>query len=185
MKNKMIIGLAGKARSGKDTVGRYLVLHHNFHRLAFADPLKTAMAATFGVSVEDFHCDKLKDAVEPHWGMTRRAMLQQGADALRSQFGQDLFVRRWLKTLLDLPVAEHVVVTDVRSDAEAETVKSLGGRILVLRRSGAGLIGDDSQHHTERGIRPELVDAYLDNDGNKRQLHESVDHILKRFSDVA
>ena len=36
----MILGLAGYATSGKDTVGRYLVEEHGFTRLAFADTLK-------------------------------------------------------------------------------------------------------------------------------------------------
>ena len=36
----MILGLAGYGGSGKDAVASYLVEHHQFTRVAFADPIK-------------------------------------------------------------------------------------------------------------------------------------------------
>lgn len=36
----MILGIAGRKGSGKDTVGDYLVARHGFVRVAFADPVK-------------------------------------------------------------------------------------------------------------------------------------------------
>lgn len=181
---KKLIGLTGRARSGKDTAGKHLVMAHNFHRMAFADPLKDAMAATFGVAVEEFHCDALKDEVEPHWGLTRRVMLQQGADALRDMFGQDLFIKRWLHGLFQLLGHEHVVVTDVRSDAEALAIKQLGGRIVQVQRDEAGLAGTPSQHHTENGISAHLVDRVIPNNGDKQDVYALLDAYLNEESDA-
>lgn len=175
---KKLIGLAGKARSGKDTLGKHLIIHHNFHRMAFADPLKSAMAATFGVAVEEFHCDKLKDEIEPHWNMTRRTMLQEGADALRGMFGQDLFIRRWLHAYFPMANSEHVVVTDVRSDAEARTIRDLGGLIIEVRRGNSGAAGEAAKHHTEAGISPEFVNQVLINDGEKVEAYDRIDQII-------
>ena len=39
----MIIGLTGYARSGKDTVANYLVEHHGYTRVAFADAIRDAL----------------------------------------------------------------------------------------------------------------------------------------------
>lgn len=43
------VGLAGKARIGKDTVAQYLQSHYQFETYAFADPVKQAASAMFGV----------------------------------------------------------------------------------------------------------------------------------------
>ena len=167
---KKLIGLTGKARSGKDTAGKILMVNQNYHRMAFADPLKHAMAATFGVDVAEFHCDDLKDAIHPIWGITRRAMLQNGADALRDKFGQDLFIRRWLNGYLAVADLDHVVVTDVRSDAEATAIRDFGGVVLNVVRIGAGLKGETGAHHTESGVSGHLLDGTLHNNSSLHDL---------------
>lgn len=184
VKNKKLIGIAGTARSGKDTAGKYLIMRHNFHRMAFADPLKEAMAATFGLPVEDFHSDKLKDAVHPHWGITRREMLQKGADALRGMFGQDLYIRRWVNSYIDLAEREHVVVTDVRSNAEAMAIRELGGRIVKLEREGSGLEGKAAAHHTEGGVHGYLIDKVIENNGDKSNLYSLLESFTEGYLDA-
>lgn len=46
---QQIIGLTGFAGTGKDTVADFLVTHHHFHKLAFADALRGEVAEGFGV----------------------------------------------------------------------------------------------------------------------------------------
>lgn len=167
---KKLIAFTGKARSGKDTAGAYLSMKMGFHRMAFADPLKAAMAATFGVSVVEFHDDELKDEVHPLWGMSRRYMLQQGADALREKFGQDLYIKRWMNSYIPLADQEHVVVTDVRSDREAEAILNLGGSVIYIERDSAQLAGAEAAHHTESGISSHLISHKIVNNGTKQDL---------------
>ncbi len=177
-KKKKLIGITGRAKSGKDTVGKHLMMRRNFHRMAFADPLKDAMAATFGVAVEEFHCEKLKDEIEPHWGITRRFMLQHGADALRAKFGQGLFVDRWVHGFLQVADTEHVVVTDVRYPSEAEVIRSLGGVIVDIRREESGLPGLAGKHSSEQALDASLIDRILINNGTKEDLYQWVDLML-------
>ena len=47
MSKKIVIGIIGKAGSGKDTFGDYVVKKYSFDKLAFADPLKAGVKAIF------------------------------------------------------------------------------------------------------------------------------------------
>lgn len=50
----MIIGIAGRAGSGKDTVADLLVRDHRFVKIAFADPLKRICKKVFDFTDEQF-----------------------------------------------------------------------------------------------------------------------------------
>ena len=47
--NRKLIGLCGPAGSGKDTVADYLVAHHGFIKLAFADRLRLEICNAWGI----------------------------------------------------------------------------------------------------------------------------------------
>jgi hypothetical protein len=49
----IIMGMAGKMGSGKDTAANYLVEHHGFTKIAFADNLKNMCMHAFKLSHED------------------------------------------------------------------------------------------------------------------------------------
>ena len=63
-----IIGLMGKARSGKDTVASYLFLAGagTCKKLAFADKLKEIVAEMFDIKIEDFYSQEGKDQETPY-----------------------------------------------------------------------------------------------------------------------
>lgn len=56
-----IIGLVGAYKSGKDTVGQYIVDNYNGTRYAFADKLKKVCSDVFGIPLESFNDPALKD----------------------------------------------------------------------------------------------------------------------------
>jgi hypothetical protein len=173
-----LIGITGKARSGKDTIAKYLWEKHEFTRIAIADPLKFAARAIFGLSHEQVFDDSLKGEVIPYWGMSPRQLFQQlGTEAVKGTFGEDTWVRRWLMSYYVISKTDHVVVPDVRFDIEAETIRTLGGIIIEVRR-GPGLVGSTGDHVSEHGLST-LPDAVISNDGTLEDLHAVVDALVR------
>ena len=158
MSSSYIIGIAGFKRSGKDTLARAiseLAQARGFAvaTIAFADPLRKAASAAYGVDVGEFTDDKLKDAVVEAWGITRRQMLINLGEAMRS-VDPDHWVKAWRRavtkvqwqvggdrlgnspSILDYPKVQIVLTPDLRRVNEAQAIHSAGGINVLLRRSG-------------------------------------------------
>ncbi len=169
----MILGLTGYARSGKDTVGDYLVNVYAFRRLAFADALKD-LARVIG-------WDGVKDDLPrcTECGMLRgRELLQVlGTEGVRDILGEDAWlhvVRRAVRQH-ELAVGSLCdwVITDVRFPNEARFVDEMGGQVWRLQR-GEGANSHPSETEVD-AIRPTLV---LDNTGSLDDLYEAVDRAM-------
>ncbi len=180
--NRTIIGLAGTAGSGKDTLGDYLVCQHGFTKLAFADPLRdmvVALLVHLGIDERDalwsLANDRLfKEHPLPQIDRSPRQLMQTlGTEWGRNQVHPDL----WLKIAqerIEL-TAGPVVITDVRFSNEAQLVRDLGGKVWQLRRLNAGL---PSMHASEIPIRSAQIDRVLHNNGTPEQLFELADELL-------
>ena len=58
----MIIGVNGRARSGKDTIAKVMIDKFGFQKISFADPLKNICSDAFEIPLNYFHDDNLKDS---------------------------------------------------------------------------------------------------------------------------
>lgn len=169
---KLLIGIAGKAGSGKDTAANYLKLVYDFRSVAFADPIRAGMKAIIGL--DDCHfAHPTKEVVLPEFGKSPRQMMQTlGTEWGRNQVNQDL----WL-ILAGIRKAEHnsmgwdVVITDVRFENEATWIREQGGVIWHILR------GDSvaAAHASEAGIYlyPN-EDEVINNNGTLQELYEQV-----------
>ena len=162
----MIIGIAGHARHGKDTVADIIVRRFGFTKRALADPMKEACRVIFGWT--DAHLyGELKDIVDPVWGISPRHALQ----SLGTQWGQwelskyDSFLettgrKLWVNSLL-AKIYDNAVVSDVRFPHEAEAIRARGGIIIMVRRPFAV----DLAHESERAIEEIRPDYTIQNRG--------------------
>lgn len=146
---KHIIGIAGFRRSGKDTLARAiseLAQARGFAvaTIAFADPVRKAASAAYGVDVAEFTDDKLKDAVVEAWGITRRQMLINLGEAMRG-VDPDHWVKAWRRALPNAQQAADgfpgiqpilVLTPDLRRVNEAQAIHNAQGINVLLRRSG-------------------------------------------------
>lgn len=172
-----LIAIHGKARSGKDTFARALQVYMPFTRMAFADPLKIAVAGLFHIPVERAFSDD-KDQVLEGWGLTLRDVLQRfGTEAMRNTFGADFWIERW-RIEYEQNRAQNIVVTDCRFPNEAALIRSLGGLVVHIQRPGAGLDGAAAVHASEQVFPVEPGDRVVVNDGGVAALHRRAWELL-------
>ncbi len=144
-----LIGLAGFAGAGKDTVADILCREHGFRRAAFADRVRQ-MAAELDAYLEPAHATYGRllaehgyDRAKRDFPCVREYLIRIGHGA-RAVFGPGV----WLDAVLP-PGHQHadgrLVITDVRYANEAERVRAAGGQVWRVARRGY-----DGAHQTER-----------------------------------
>lgn len=188
----MLIGLTGRAGSGKDTV--YNTLYALFNevrpvvRLAFADNLKYSALAAFQDPQQDWLelAERIKsdgtisvEIGEDKITVSGREFFQRyGTEAHRDLFGEDFWVDAILPPLEPLDFGpflhspEIYVVTDVRYDNEASRIREYGGFIWLIDRPGDEI--EESQHASEIPISEELIDYVIPNDGDLEDLKNNI-----------
>lgn len=116
----MIIGVAGRAYSGKDSIADHLVANHGFVKLSLAAPLKSICAMVFDLSTEQVN-GSLKAEVDPRYGKSPRDILQFiGTEGFRS-VDPDCWVQLLLRQAKE--AGKPVVVPDVRFMNEARVLR--------------------------------------------------------------
>lgn len=170
----MLIGLHGKAGSGKDTVFHRLCILESdmyvFARIGFADILKESVASLFDVTVEEIDEWKRYDDAMVCIGhteskcMTIREMLQRyGTESHRNVFGNNFWVDIGISKALYLRKNSLMsiipVFTDVRFANEAEAIINNGGEVWHII-SG---VGDTNNHVSETVIDDSLITRVINN----------------------
>lgn len=167
-----LIGIMGKAGSGKDTLAHGLANTYAYtYTDAFANPLKEACATLFGISLFNFNERNLKEAIDKFWNISPRQITQfVGTEVVRESFKdlldyEVLAENFWIHRMLlkfqeevdnqDEPYYEPgdtVIISDVRFQNEYNWIIQNNGIMIHLTRDGAdGTVGIPS-HKSENGI---------------------------------
>ena len=147
----ILIGLTGFARSGKDTVASILERDHGFERRAIADPIKALLAAAdpdVRRHVDGFGWEHVKTA---HSGVRDR--LQAIGAVIRREWGEDFLLGSILNDWRT-EIGPRLVISDVRTNAEADLIRDYGGFIVRIERPGVGPANGDI---TERKLAAGIV----------------------------
>ena len=165
-----LIGITGKAGSGKDTVADYLVTEHGYTKISFAAILKN-MLRVAGLPEPANRDDKEKivDGFEFSW--------RDAAQKLGTEWGRSLDTNIWVKlTMQSLDPFKKYVISDVRFDNEAEAVRKSGCLIhLTGREIDMGAL---SNHPSEAGVEWHPGDHVTSNSNSKVALYAKVESIL-------
>lgn len=174
-----LIGLTGKAGSGKDTVGQYLHKWANAYTLAFAFPLKEALAAMGFPEPKD---REAKEAVIAGFSFSWRELAQ----TLGTEWGRARDPDLWLKLAMQevdriQAVRSHslVVITDVRFENEAAAIRERGGQIWHITGREAQMLGATKSHVSEQGLEVKRGDKVLVNSGTIAELAGLVEELLE------
>lgn len=147
--NPQLIGLAGYARVGKDTVGQILVDAHGYERRAFADKLRELawqVDPVWGELVAERGYEDVKS--DPLYAHALRTFLVNLGAGARKVLGGGVWLdaclpggtgnweqRRWNGRDWIEP-CPPTVVTDVRYLNEALRIRDLGGEVWYISRPG-------------------------------------------------
>lgn len=168
----MIIGLTGKARSGKDTVAEHLKEAYKFHHYWFSKPMKDACRSIFGW--DDAHLyGELKELNDERYEVSPRVALQTlGTEWGRNTINSDLWILRAQK---EMEQHKNIVISDCRFDNEAEAIIEAGGIVIEISRESANEV---AAHSSENGISSKLINFHIENNGTLTDLYRSVDNFL-------
>lgn len=174
-----LVGISGKKRSGKDTMGD-VFSEYAFEKYALADPIKESCKDIFNLT-EDQIGGELKEEEDPFWGMTPREIMQHfGTDAFREYFGDDVWVKSLLQTLrLELPM--RAVVTDVRFPNEVRPIQRAGGD--VIRIDASERLEDRDEHASENALDDYGgFDSVVTNNGSLEEFKDKCHKIAQSYA---
>ena len=176
-----LIGICGRKRHGKDTLGDYLVENYGYTKIGFADALKEACRCIFGFNDDQLYGNS-KEIDDEFWGASPRKVLQYiGTDLFRDQLSvvlpgvkDDIWIKVVENKILQNPDKKYVI-TDVRFANELEFIKRHGGISIKVKRDT--LKATDS-HISESFIDELETDAVIKNNGTLEQLYDKLMNTL-------
>lgn len=172
-----LIGITGRARSGKDTVADFIVSRIEGYKYSFAEPLKR-MLLPLGIDMSLIYWQSNKDTVIPIFNASPRRLMQTlGTEWGRQLIHPDIWLILANRKLSEC--ARNMVIADVRFENEAAWVRKQGGTVIhVLRKSAVPV----EQHVSEAGINVEVGDYWINNDGTLEELEIEVIQLLHKVS---
>jgi hypothetical protein len=189
----MLIAFLGRKRSGKDTVADFLIKNKGFQKYVFADPLKKGLKAFFNLTDEQLYDEKLKEEIDPRWGVSPRKLLQIiGTDIFQHSLNKfipdlkgetrnhwvNLFKEWYLKEIKKNPNIK-IVIADARFIHEVKAIKELGGVVIKINRTIGDNINNDI-HISEMeidSIPDNMIDHTIINDDTLETLYQRVNQI--------
>ncbi len=166
----IIIGLCGNAGAGKDSAVEFACQHLNCIKMSFADPIRS-IGEIFGFTKEQMSDRTLKETKDAFWGFSPRTFMQKvGTEMFRDCLDQDIWVKLCKKRIIGYtecqePVPNVIFITDVRFPNEVEMIRSIGGKIFKIHRTGYDKTGVDL-HPSERYVQFIDADEDIDNEAD-------------------
>ena len=169
----MRIALTGRMRSGKDSVGDYLVTRYGFTKYALGDGVRLVCRLLYPETVAKGKPRQLYQAV--------------------GQGMRQIDPNVWLKYVarnIERDGLENIVITDVRQQNEVDMLQRAGFIVVrvntryqtrLKRMVACGDIFElaDLNHETELHIETFAVYYEIFNDGDMEDLYQQIEQLLK------
>ena len=190
----MIIGISGKAGSGKDTAAKMLeVLYANpdisyedfanrryknftdIQIVHFADTLKETAQVLFRIGEWETNTQEGKKTTIEWIGKTVRELLQGVGQGLRDAIDPNLWVKILFANTEDW---SNYIIADVRYPNEIKAIKERNGILLRIDRKGAGA----GNHSSETALdNYKEWDVHIENNGSIEDLFEAMKIFIKNY----
>ena len=186
-----VIGIAGRKRHGKDSLGAHFVAQHGYVQRSFAGLLKRMALAidpvvTFLLGPEGEAREvRLSEIIDRHgWEVakeiypeTRRILQRLGTDGGRMILGEDVWVEAAKR---ERPAGEATVYTDVRFPNEVRTVRDMGGIVVRVVRDPAPPVEADLAKHVSETALDHLYLPVVYNNGTLDDLAVHGNNVVLR-----
>lgn len=171
---KFLIGLVGRKRSGKDTIAKFVTeMMEEFTIMSFADPLKQACKHAY--YLRDSQLEDTKDVVDVIWGMTPRDMMK----SLGGKYFRNEDPGHWVKVMeLRMAGIDHVIISDVRFENEAQFIRDNGGYLIHVSRD---MESNNDDHVTEKTTDEIRCDYSINNNGSLVDLRVQLTGLLQNM----
>jgi dephospho-CoA kinase len=201
-----LVGISGKARSGKDTFAQMLARRlqaetgYSFVLMAYAHELKSRIQEDFDMSYEQLWGDEKEeydkrykkdrqnwiagrrdhDEIKENFWTPREVMQAYG------QFFRTIDYDFWVKYLFKVVEEqgfENVIVTDLRHINEVDAVVNRGGYHVRVERKEKDDVHND-QHISETALDEGYrIDFKVDNSGTLEDLDRAAEDVAKFIMD--
>lgn len=187
----ILLGITGKIGSGKTTTARCLPT--DFVEYSFASPLKDIAKILGFENHEVYGSQEQKLAINDFWGISGRKFLQIfGSEVCRDYLPKAIpdmnFNSKtlWIRLFEKFYARENdknIVVSDVRFEDEAKSIRELGGYIIRVERdmkkeiSNSGHVAA-TKHKSELELEDIKSHFVLRNNGTIKDLYRKVDNVI-------
>ncbi|MCD6247050.1 MAG: hypothetical protein J7J87_01275 [Candidatus Diapherotrites archaeon] len=174
----LVIVVVGLARSGKDTVAKYLVEKHGFKQL-------------------DFFRDVIVPLMKSHGLEITKANAASFGNEMRAKYGMGVFGKKIAELMKGY---EKVVVTGARSPEELTPIEALAERFHILRveapkelrfsrrteldpQSREEFFARDKNDIENKGLGKvlELADLVIVNNSTLDELYKAIDELMEKL----
>ncbi len=188
--NKVLIGLMGYARSGKDTIAKFLVSRLGFKRLSFADTLKEDLNEFFKVQVwEDLQEKEIEikfediDFLNPINSETKeilRPYMIWFGEKMKELNGPHHWTNRAFSKIIESD--QKLVITDVRRKNELEIFKN-NKEFQRIRKKNREELGLEISSIYEIDAKFDSVLFYVNQIHNKDEDYLTKETLLSAMED--
>lgn len=185
LRDFVVIGISGRAGSGKDTVANELVRNAGLVRYGMADPIKAMLDVFYAALGKTTHWEdrEWKEAVDPELGFSPR----RAAQLLGTEWGRTLNPLIWIKCA-DAFIwkarergERGVVIPDIRYDNEGWHIRLINriagfyAALVHLDRPGVEVV---AAHASEAGFARHPREKVIVNDGTLDDLKRNARALL-------
>jgi hypothetical protein len=177
----LIIGISGKARSGKDTFGNALKIASHKYGLnvelhSFARKLKDIAKDNFGLTDEQLNGLEKESHIE-RWNCTPRVIMQKLGEGYRN-----IYPNYWVDSVLDKYNPDSgiiMVITDCRFKNEFIGIQYKGGLVVRMERDESlrGVVSNPN-HPSETDLDRSSFERVIDNNGTLDELYRKAVELL-------
>ncbi len=177
--------IAGKKRSGKDTLGKiFNEILPNSKILRFADPMKQIIATTLNISLQDLEDAKNNNTYCVN-GISYRHVLQRfGNEAMKPVFGDYVWYSLMANKIAEFAKegGEYVIITDFRFlkelDGLEETFGALNITTINISRDG---VDTTDTHDSEVALEGYAFDVTITNNDTVAKLRTTAFELFRNF----